>query len=257
VDNITINESSFDGLEFVSFVDNSEFWDYVGNLSWTLNRFIAPGAYVGFFVTFKTTKSGELVNVITSGNKSANDTVEVNKPQYEIDKIVLNKTVQVGEQVIFEIVVHNSGKVPIDNITVVESSFVGLEYVGYLDATGRWVNNGLSWTLSDTLTPGEYIGFFVIFNTTSEGNFTNTIISDNLTENDTVEVLKNETPSENKTTPDVPVIPDVPEVPSEGIPAEEVVVEDKSEVKISSGTGNPILLILLVLLNLVILRRRK
>ena len=251
VDNITINESSFDGLEFVSFVDNSEFWDYAGNLSWTLNRFIAPGAYVGFFVTFKTTKSGELVNVITSGNKSANDTVEVNKPQYEIDKIVLNKTVQVGEQVIFEIVVHNSGKVAIDNITVVESSFVGLEYVGYLDSTGRWVNNGLSWTLSDTLTPGEYIVFFVIFNTTSEGNFTNTIISGNLTENDTVEVLKNETPSENKTTPDVP------DVPSEEIPAEEVVVEDKSEVKISSETGNPILLILLVLLNLVILRRRK
>ena len=163
----------------------------------------------------------------------------------------MNKTVQVGEQVIFEIVVHNSGKVPIDNITVVESSFVGLEYVGYLDTTGRWINNGLSWTLSDTLTPGEYIVFFVIFNTTSEGNFTNTIISGNLTENDTVEVLKNETPSENKTTPDVP------DVPSEEIPAEEVVVEDKSETKISSGTGNPILLILLVLLNLVILRRRK
>ncbi len=69
-----------------------------------------------------------------------------------------------------------------------------------------------------------------------------------MTANDTVEVLKNETPSENKTTPDVP---------SEEIPAEEVVVEDKSEVKISSETGNPILLILLVLLNLVILRRRK
>ena len=104
-----------------------------------------------------------------------------------------------------------------------------------------------------------------IYNTSSEGNFTNIIISGNLTENDTVEVLKNETPSENKTTPDVPVIPDeeipvvpdVPEVPSEEIPAEEVVVGDKSEVKISSGTGNPILLILLVLLNLVILRRRK
>ena len=46
-------------------------------------------------------------------------------------------------------------------------------------------------------------------------------------------------------------------IPDEEIPAEEVVVEDKSEVKISSGTGNPILLILLVLLNLVILRRRK
>ena len=250
IDNITINESSFDGLEYVNFVDNSGFWSYDGNLSWTLNTFMAPGAYVGFFVTFKTTKSGEHVNIITSGNKSANGTVEVNKPQYEIDKIVLNKTVQVGEQVIFEIVVHNSGKVPIDNITVVESSFVGLEYVGYLDSTERWINNGLSWTLSDTLTPGEYIVFFVIFNTTGEGNFTNTIISGNLTENETVEVLKNKTPSENKTTPDVPVIPD------EEIPAEEV-VGDKSETKISSGTGNPILLILLVLLNLVILRRRK
>ena len=155
----------------------------------------------------------------------------------------MNKTVYVGEQVIFEIVVHNSGKVAIDNIIVVESSFVGLEYVGYFDATGRWLNNGLSWTLNDALTPGEYTGFFVIFNTTGEGNFTNLITSGNLTANDTVEVLKNETSL---------VVPDVPN--------EEVITGDKNivkEVKISSGTGNPILLVLLVLLNLIILRRRK
>lgn len=161
----------------------------------------------------------------------------------------MNKTVYVGEQVIFEIVVHNSGKVAIDNIIVVESSFVGLEYVGYFDATGRWLNNGLSWTLNDALTPGEYTGFFVIFNTTGEGNFTNLITSGNLTANDTVEVLKNETSPTNETTP---VVPDVPN--------EEVITGDKNivkEVKISSGTGNPILLVLLVLLNLIILRRRK
>ena len=68
------------------------------------------GLFMNLFVTFKATKSCDLVNVITSGNKTANDTVEVNKPQYEIEKIALNKTVYFGEQVIFEIVVHNSGK---------------------------------------------------------------------------------------------------------------------------------------------------
>lgn len=255
VDNVTIKESFFDGLEFVGFQDNSGFWEYNDNLSWTFNRFIAPGAYVYLFVTFKTTRSGNLLNVITSGNKTANDTVEVNKPQYEIEKIALNKTVYVGEQVIFEIVVHNSGKVAIDNITVVESSFVGLEYVGYLDATGRWLNNGLSWTLSDALTPGEYTGFFVIFNTAGEGNFINLITSSNLTANDTVEVLKNETTPDNETISTNETTPVVPDVPNE-----EVIDVDKNiveEVRISSGTGNPILLVLLILLNLIILRRRK
>ena len=154
----------------------------------------------------------------------------------------MNKSVQIGENVVFEIVLHNTGKIALTNITVVESLFDGLTYVGFVDNTGMWINNGLSWILNDTLTPGEYTGFFVTFATASAGNFTNVVTAGNLTANDTVEVINSTVPDGSNATDVIP-------------PEDSVDVENKAIL--SKETGNPILLILLVLLNLVILRRRK
>lgn len=164
----------------------------------------------------------------------------------------MNKSVQIGENVVFEIVLHNTGKIALTNITVVESLFDGLTYVGFVDNTGMWINNGLSWILNDTLTPGEYTGFFVTFATASAGNFTNVVTAGNLTANDTVEVINSTVPDGSNATDVIPTENNVTDV----IPPEDSVdVENKAIL--SKETGNPILLILLVLLNLVILRRRK
>ena len=235
-------ESSFGGLEYLDYVDATGRWVKNG-FSWILSDSLAPGEYIGFFVIFNTTSSGKFSNVIVSGNLTANDSVIVNIAQYTIDKIALYKSVFVGDEAVFEIVVHNTGSVALDNVTVVESSFDGLEYLAYVDPSGKWINNGLSWTFGDSLAPGEYAGFYIIFNTTCVGNLTNVIVSGNLTANDTVEVLNKTVPDENKTTPE-----------------ENTTIHDKpgvNKVNISSATGNPLLLILLILLNLVVLRRRK
>ena len=84
--------------------------------------------------------------------------------------------------------------------------------------------------LGDALAPGEYARFYVIFNTAGIGNFTNMVVSGNLTANGTVEVL-------NKTVPEK---------------AENV----NMVICALPAAGNPMLLMLLVLLNLVIFRRK-
>ncbi len=170
---------------------------------------------------------------------------------YTIEKIALNKTVNAGENVVFEVIVTNTGLVEITDLTVNEVSFDGLTYLSYED-TQLWLNEGLSWTLVNSLSPGQSVSLFVYFRTGVSGNLTNVVSSGNLSANDTVEVL----PIENKTidnkTDNSTVV--------ENKTIENRTINDGNEVMhipTSKETGNPIFLILLVLLNLVILRRRK
>ncbi len=187
LDNIVIKELSFDGLIYDYFTDYIGAWDY-DNLTWTYTTALSPGEYAGFFVVFNTTCAGEFTNVIVSGNKTSNDTVKVFEPLSEIEKIALNKTVYVGQQVIFEIIVHNTGLIDINDLTVEETSYDGLIYDHFIDEDGMWINEALTWKLNATLMPGEYSTFYVVFNTTAAGNFTNVIMSANNSANDSVEV---------------------------------------------------------------------
>ena len=118
-----------------------------------------------------TTNAGNFVNVVVDSNeipnKTDNDTVEVLNPSLDVQKITINRTVNVGEQVMFEIVVHNLGQVDLTNVVVREDSFSGLIYDSFIDYSGLWTKNSdLFWTLTTPLRAGEYEEFFVVFNTT-------------------------------------------------------------------------------------------
>ena len=64
------------------------------------------------------------------------------------------------------------------NVVVREDQFDGLTYNSYVDYTGNWKYNGdLTWTLNTPLKSGEYSGFFVVFDTTRAGDFTNIVIA--------------------------------------------------------------------------------
>ena len=202
--NVTVYEKFDDeGLIFDYIVDSSGLWIDNGDLTFTYNDVLYVGQLSRFYVVFNTTKSGNFTNYVTAGsnesdNKTANDTVEVVTPELEVSKIAINKMVNVGEDVIFEIVVRNTGKVDLNNVLVDEYQFDGLSYVGWFDDTGLWkYNNDLSWSLNSKLSPKEYLGFFVVFKAINVGNFTNVIVvrsdeTPNKTANDTVEVVKPE-----------------------------------------------------------------
>ena len=191
LENITVSEDFFDGLVYDSYIDLLNVWVKNDNLSWRYNSILHPGEFTGFFVVFNTTVNGTFVNIISSGNKTSNDTVKVLKYDYELEKIVSNPVVLIGDYVTFEIVVHNTGETELHNITITELSFDGLVYDSFMDYHYAWIkNDDLSWTLITTLAPNEYAGFIVKFNTTDAGTFVNIISSGNKTANDTVKVVK-------------------------------------------------------------------
>ena len=200
LNNVLVEEYQFDGLSYVGWFDDTGLWKYNNDLSWSLNSKLSPKEYLGFFVVFKAINVGNFTNVIVvrsdeTPNKTANGTVEVVKPELEVSKIAINKMVNVGEDVIFEIVVRNTGKTALNNVFVEEYQFDGLVYLDWFDDMGMWIDNrDLSWSLNDVLLPKEESGFFVVFRAINVGNFTNVIVAGsnetpNKRSNDTVEVV--------------------------------------------------------------------
>ena len=192
IDNVTVRDIPSDALSYVRFIDNEGRWVKNGDLSWNLTKALVPGEYSSFFVVFNATKAGVFLNSIESGNLTSNASVEVEeiaRPEYTIDKVTINRTVNIGEEVMFEIIVHNTGKINIHNIVVRDIAGVGLDYVSFIDDEGCWIKNSdLSWNLTESLVPGEYSSFFVVFNATKAGVLENVIESGNLTSNASVEV---------------------------------------------------------------------
>ena len=292
---VTVYEESYTGLTYDSWNDNSGMWSKNSDLSWTYNGVFYPGEYASFFVTFNTANPGDFTNVVSvdsneTPKKRANDNVVVIEPSLSVEKITLNNTVNLGEQVTFEIIVHNTGSTVLTNVVVREDQFDGLTYNSYVDYTGNWKYNGdLTWTLNTPLKPGEYSGFFVVFDTTRAGDFTNIVIAKsnevpetparNTTkvitpENPVPETPENpvpETPSEPSVpvTPENPVpvtpenpVPETPSEPSVPVTPENPVSETPSEpdkpatpkTKAQSSklpaTGNPLVMVLLALIAL-------
>ena len=199
--NFTVYESFFDdGLVYDAWYDDTGLWSKNDDLSWTFNSYLTPGVVTGFFVAFNTTKLGSFDNVVTlTGDlipkKTANNTIDVVKPEFSVEKITVNRTVVAGDQVIFEIIVNNYGNIALTNLTVYETEFDGLEYAGWLDYTDKWIKNSdLSWTYNSTLEAKKTADFFIVFNTTKIGNFTNVVVagsddSENKSANNTTVVV--------------------------------------------------------------------
>ena len=276
LNNVVVREDSFDGLVYDSFLDYTGLWTKNSDLSWSLNVPLAVGEYAGFFVVFNTTKTGNFVNVVVADsteipNKRANDTVEVLNADLEVQKITINKTVYVGEKVMFEIVVHNAGKVILNGVTIHENSFDGLVYDSFIDQYNLWTKNSdLSWTLNTPLYAGEYLSLFVVFNTNKVGTFTNVVSasSDKTQEKS----ANNVTTVIDKPVPEEPT----PVVPEEPTPVEEKPTNVTNEAPVKNNntsvpespqkgssdvlpaTGNPLVMVLLALLavGIGVLRRR-
>ena len=212
---LKLSEISFDGLIFDHYNDYLGHWIYNGDLTWNLAKTLVSRQISSLFAVFNTTDVGNFTNLVlgeipedtngllaangdaNSKSKFAQASVEVVKPEYVIEKIAINKTAVVGEQVLFEIVVKNTGKIAVDGIVISESEIEGLVFDHFIDTMNVWINDGMAWRLNDTLLSGEVMSLYVVYNTTRAGNFTNVITSGNLTANATVEVKDDVKPVTN------------------------------------------------------------
>ena len=163
--------------------------EYVGRFSP-----INVGEAYTFTIWFKTLTNGTLVNNISLNAHALREVLNatnktiVYKPNMTVEKIALNKTVYLGNQTSFNIVVRNTGDCDLGNVTVVEKSYTGLVFDSYVNGTGNWKRVGDKFVLDGVLAKGASASFRVIFNTTVSGNFTNVVVANsNVTENKTTE----------------------------------------------------------------------
>lgn len=294
LNNVTVEEFEHDNLEFAGFEMDSGLWDYrpkvlsyenrvdllgapvSDNHSWVVNTPLYQNEVLGFFVKFTPLRTGVHENTILGHSAEtqeplyATGNVAVLAEEYRIQKVALNRTVNVGDQVTFQIIVHNTGSVDIGGIQIVEIPDESLIF-------DHWYCEGVSWEsggpthyyLLEKIAPGGYSEFFVVYNTTKAGNITNVIRANNEFFNATVEVVNK---TDNQTAPD--------DEPIDDEPIEE---EIEDEIKMSDGdsdygqasstyseplkrtysakvdekaTGHPLLALVIVLAFLVLKRRR-
>ena len=102
------------------------------------------------------------------------------KHNMSVQKIALNKTVYLGNQTMFKIVLTNNGESNLTDIKVNETEYDGLKLVNYV-ADNLWTGNIQTgeFIYSGILKPGDKASFIVIFDTLKKGNLTNVVVASN------------------------------------------------------------------------------
>ena len=242
LNNVFVEESSYDGLIYDSFIGNN--WTKSGN-KFIYNKILGVGKEASFTVNFKTIKSGNFTNVVVVGsnetpNSTTNNTTQSVSPKLSVIKISNTKIVKVGQKCSFTIVVRNTGDYRLTKVFVIEKSYKGLTYDSFKGS--NWIKIGNKFIYKKTLEVGESANFTIFFKTNKVGNFTNVIMAGsnetpNSTVNNTTKVInKSQSDEESNKTPE----------------KQDIV----KETKIEKATGNPILMLLMVLILIPLLKRK-
>ena len=281
-DNWVEDKEHSDGLVYQSWRSEIGNWTYNEQMHrWYLDV-LEPGQSASIILTFGVTLEGLLLNNAVSGLGDKNVTnsaagFEAENPNMTVQKNTVTPNVNVGDQVMFDIVVTNTGDVDLQNVFVCESEFdSGLVYLDYVSKVGTWkhsVNEDGKhvFTLSEVLEVDDSASFRVIFRATEAGNFSNTVtagFNDTTLSNstNTTEVAGNKTP--NIPEPDTNNTIETNYSLKKVTPKKENVTKTSKEVDDEQkavskphvdekATGNPIAALLLALILIPIRRFKK
>ena len=172
-----------DELSLVDFTGAN--WIRDGDV-FTHKGVLAKGANDTFTVWFTTLVNGTLVNTVNatsneSDNKTTNNNTTVYRPNMTVEKVSLNETVVVGDNVYFEIVVTNTGDCDLTDVKV--SEIYSSDELSLVDFAGaNWIRDGDVFTYKGVLAKGANDTFTVWFTTLVNGTLVNTV---NATSNET------------------------------------------------------------------------
>ncbi|MBQ8018450.1 MAG: DUF11 domain-containing protein [Methanobrevibacter sp.] len=153
---------------------------------------LVEGGNATFTVYFKVLRNGSLPNNVTARsnrtdkiNASAN--IRVYLPDMAVEKLTLNETVRVDEQVVFTIVVTNTGDCDLANVSVVEEIPIGLAYNSFVG--DGWIKVGdYIFNYTSVLAPGNSTSFNITFDAREGGHWRNVVVvSSDLTEDKVAE----------------------------------------------------------------------
>ncbi|WP_330009547.1 right-handed parallel beta-helix repeat-containing protein, partial [Methanobrevibacter sp.] len=139
-----------------------------------------------FTITFKTLKTGVLVNTVNlTTNETGNKIITANNDTLAlklVEKLTINKTAIVGQNVTFTIVVNNTFNITLHNITITEIfNSTQLEYMNHTNSD-VWIKEGNVFKYKGNLTANQSLSFNITFKAKTNGTFVNTV---NLTTNET------------------------------------------------------------------------
>ena len=177
--NITVVENIPEGLAYNTF--DGDNWTksdngYVFNYALVL----APGDSISFNITFDAREGGHWTNVVDAKSnmtqdKEAYNVTFVEGPGMEVFKLTLNKTVYIGNDTYFVIVITNTGNCALHDIRITE--LFNVDELSYANHTNRglWIKEGNVFAYQGVLAVNESTNFTIWFNTLVGGNITNTI----------------------------------------------------------------------------------
>ena len=186
--NVTVVEKIPTGLKFASFKGDG--WTTTDNVTFKYQKTLNVDGKATLNITFDAIEAGNWTNVVTAssnvtGNRTAENNTTVYRPDLKVEKIALNKTVYLGNQTIFTIVVTNIGDCELGNIEVTEEIPNGLKYNDYYGNNWEKVDD-YKFKYGDVLKVGESVIINIIFDTVEAGNWTNIVsASSNLTKDKT------------------------------------------------------------------------
>ncbi len=140
--NVVINEKYPSELKFLSIGDG---WTTTDNVTFKYDNVLEVNKTAELTITFEVIGAGEVTNIAIVNStetknetKTAENTTFVKGPNFKVEKLTLNKTVDLGDNVTFTIVVTNIGNVDLSNVTVNEKYLAGLQFVSF---AGDWTTN--------------------------------------------------------------------------------------------------------------------
>ena len=163
-----------EGLIGVGFLDDSNKWYNNGN-KWIYDGVLGVGESSNFTVLFYANASGNYTNLAVAGsditgNVSDEANTTVYTPSFEVNKTANDEIVYAGNNTSYTITITNTGDIALTDIFIDELAPEDIEYLDYINKTGRWIYEGV-------LEPGETAEIVLIYKTTKSGRIKNRLIA--------------------------------------------------------------------------------
>ena len=185
--NVTITEIfNSDELQFVNYT-NQDKWETKDNKTFVYKGVLDVNESAQFTITFKTLKQGVFVNTVNlTTNETGSRIINASNKTTVLkllDKITVNKTVILGDNVSFIIVVNNTNNITLHNVTVTEIfNSAELQFVNYTNQDKWKTEDNKTFIYKGELGVNECVNFTITFKTLTNKTIINKV---NLTTNET------------------------------------------------------------------------